>query len=177
MTRFLNPGDSKMRALALVLMLLPSIASAECIELIEFEIEDQFKEKHTREELLGQTTILVWADRHGSKLLDPWSEALEESLADIDVQVKPLAHVKGVPGWIPGLKGKIRGKFSKDPAEWALMDWKGKFAEAYDTTEDTVNLLVFDPDGCYLGRISGDTPEPTLIDALLERLPEPIETE
>ena len=165
------------RLLLIFLLLVPALASAECIELIEFEIEDQFKEKHTRDELLGQATVLVWADRKGNEYLDAWSEALEEALDGIDARTKPLAHVKGVPGWIPGLKGKIRGRFSKDPAEWALMDWGGKFAKAYRPTEDTVNLLVFGADGCYRGRVAGSAPEPVLIDALLEMLPEPASSE
>ena len=160
-----------MRLLVLLLILLPSIASAECIELIEFEIEDQFKEKHTGEELLGTTVVLVWADRDGSDFLDAWNEALDVALDGIDVQRRDLAHVKGVPGWIPGLKGKIRGRFSEDPAEWALLDWKGKFAKAYDRTENTVNVMVFSPEGCLLGRVAGDVPEAVLIESLLEWLP------
>jgi hypothetical protein len=161
-----------LRVLSLSLLILPLAAHADCIELIEFEIEDQFKEKHTHDELLGQTTILVWADRKGAEKLDIWNAALEESLEGYDVRTKPLAHVKGVPGWIPGLKGKIRGRFSEDPAEWALMDWDGKFAKAYDLTEDTVNVLVFDAGGCMLGRVSGDSPDPVLIQALREFMPE-----
>jgi hypothetical protein len=164
-----------MRFLFVLLLLLPAIASADCIELIEFEIEDQFKEKHTREELLGTTAVLVWADRDGSDYLDAWNAALDTALEGRDVQRRALAHVKGVPGWIPGLKGKIRGRFSEDPAEWALLDWKGRFAKAYSRTENTVNVFVFSPEGCLLGRVAGDAPEPVLIEALLEMLPETAE--
>jgi hypothetical protein len=164
-----------MHFLFVLLLLLPTVASANCIELIEFEIEDQFKEKHTREELLGTTAVLVWADRDGSDFLDAWNAALDIALEGRDVQRRALAHVKGVPGWIPGLKGKIRGRFSEDPAEWALLDWKGRFAEAYARTENTVNVFVFSPEGCLLGRVAGDEPEPVLIEALLEMLPETAE--
>ena len=117
-----------MRLLVLLLLCFPYVAVAECIELIEFEIEDQFKEKHGEDELLGTTAVLVWADRKGNEYLDAWDGALDEALDGRDVQRRALAHVKGVPGWIPGLKGKIRGRFSEDPAEWALLDWDGKFA-------------------------------------------------
>ena len=165
------------RFVLLLLLLVPSIAQAECIELIEFEIEDQFKEKHRHDELLGTTAVLVWADRKGADFLDAWGDALDVALEGHDVQRRALAHVKGVPGWIPGLKGKIRGRFSEDPVEWALLDWDGKFAKAYEPTEDTVNVLVFGPDGCYLGRVAGDEPDPVLIAALLERLPEPVSAE
>jgi len=168
-----NPGDFMLRLLLLVFLLIPALAPADCIELIEFEIEDQFKEKHKHHELLGTVAVLVWADRSGSDFLDAWGEALDVALEGHDVQRRALAHVKGVPGWIPGLKGKIRGRFSEDPEEWALLDWDGKFAKAYAPTEDTVNVLVFNADGCYLGRVAGDVPEPVLIAALLEKLPNP----
>jgi hypothetical protein len=158
------------RLLFTILMLVPAVASAECIGMIEFEIEDQFKEKHTHEELLGSPVVLVWSDRKGSDFMDVWDEALDEALIGHDVQRRSLAHVKGVPGWIPGLKGKIRGRFSDDPSEWALLDWDGKFAKAYNRTEETVNVLVFDADGCLMGRVSGDSPDPVLIAALLEQL-------
>ena len=157
--------------IVLILCLLPTAAGADCIELIEFEIEDQFKEKHTHDEILGQTTMFVWADRKGSEYTEAWTEAPDEAFADVAVRSKTVAHVKGVPGWIPGLKGKIRGRFSDDPQEWALMDWDGKFVEAYDITEDTVNVLVFDAGGCMLGRVAGDGPDPVLIEALLEHFP------
>jgi hypothetical protein len=159
------------RLLAVLLVLCPVAAVADCIELIEFEVEDQFKEKHTEKELLGDHVVLVWADRKGADYLDAWNEALDTALEGRDVQRRDLAHVKGVPRWIPGLKGRIRGRFSEDPAQWALLDWDGKFAEAYDRTEDTVNVLVFGPEGCLLGRVAGDAPDSTLIGALLEHLP------
>lgn len=165
------------RVFLLLLLTLPAMANADCIELIEFEIEDQFKEKHTHEEVLGQVTLFTWADRDGSEYLDDWDQALDEALDGYDVQRRALAHVKGVPGWIPGLKGKIRGHYSKNPEEWALMDWDGKFAKAYSPTENTVNVLVFSADGCLLGRISGDMPEPELISVLLELLRESDSTE
>jgi hypothetical protein len=116
-------------------------------------------------------TIFVWADRKGSEYTESWTAALDKAFVDLDVRSKTVAHVKGVPGWIPGLKGKIRGRFSDDPQEWALMDWDGRFNEAYDLTEDTVNVMIFDAGGCMLGRVSGDSPDPILIDALLEHFP------
>ena len=161
------------RLLVALLIPCPVAAAADCIELIEFEIEDQFKEKHTENELLGDTVVLVWADRKGADFLDAWNQALEEALAGRDVQRRDLAHVKGVPGWIPGLKGRIRGRFSEDPAEWALLDWDGKFAEAYEHSEDTVNVFVFDGTGCLRGRVAGDAPENVLLDALLELIETP----
>ena len=166
-----------MRLFALILLVVPTIALADCIELIEFEIEDQFKEKHTRDEILGHTTLFIWADRKGSEYTEAWGAALKEALEGYDVKDFALAHVKGVPGWIPGLKGKIRGSFPEDPDKWALLDWGGKFAKAYSPTEDMVNVMVFSADGCYLGRVAGTAPDPVLIDALLEMLPAPVPTE
>ncbi|RKZ11562.1 hypothetical protein DRQ53_15875 [bacterium] len=151
-----------------LLLLLPAFANAECTSLIEFEIEDQFKDKHTQQEILGQTTILIWADRDGSEYLELWDEALDEAFGDGEhgVARRGVAHVKGVPRWIPGLKGKIRGHFSRDKSEWTLMDWKGHFAKAYPLQEEQPNLLVFDAGGCLQGQIAGKEPDAELIEAV-----------
>lgn len=162
-----------MKFLAVFLLLAcPVSALADgCIELIDFHIEDQFQKEHTREEILGAPSLLVWADRKGKEYIDAWDDALIDALDGRAVQWRAIAHVKGVPGWIPGLKGRIRGSFSDDPARWALLDWDGEFAEAYHPTEDQVTVFVFDAEGCLRVRVSGTDPEPALVRAVIEALP------
>ena len=161
---------------ALTLMLWTVLSAATetgCIELIEFRIEDQFEREHTREEILGAPVVLSWADRDGHDFVDEWEDALVEALDGRTVEHRAIAHVKGVPGWIPGLKGRIRGSFSEDPARWALLDWEGAFADAYEPTEGQVTVFVFDASGCLRTRVSAQHPEPALVRAVVEALPAP----
>lgn len=159
---------SRIMILCLVLLGIADFARAGCVALFEFEIEDQFETPHTQAEVLGAVTILVWADREGSDFLEIWGAALDSVYGESAVVRRGVAHVEGVPGWIPGLKGKIRGSFSREPEQWTLMDWKGRFAAAYRPTPGTVNLLVLDAQGCLQGRVSGPEPNRVLLDALAE---------
>ena len=45
------------------------------------------------------------------------------------------------------LKGKVRGKLPKDPDAPVLVDWSGKFAEAYAFVKGAATVVVFDPRG------------------------------
>lgn len=154
-----------------ILLLAPVASVAGCIELIEFRIEDQFQQEHTEQELLGAPVLLTWADRKGNEYTDAWALALGEAFEGREIEHRAIAHVEGVPGWIPGLKGRIRGSFSEDPERWALLDWEGRFAAAYHPTEDQVTVFVFDAEGCLRARVSGRDPEPALIEAVLEAFP------
>lgn len=158
--------------LALCLFLaLPARSAGDCLALPDVRIEDQFEKEHALDELLGQPLVILWVDREARDHLDAWKGALGEALAGRDVQQRVVAHVKGVPGWIPGLKGRIRRSFGDDPERWALMDWKGRFAEAFEPAEEKLNALLFDAEGCLRARVAGRVPEPVLVDALIEALP------
>ena len=60
--------------------------------------------------------------------------------------------MRGVPFF---LKGMIRSKFPEDPDDWALMDWKGVIAKAYDFVPKASNTLVFAPNGTLVHHASG----------------------
>jgi hypothetical protein len=55
-----------------------------------------------------------------------------------------LSNLKGVPFF---LKDYVRGKFSQNAGEWALMDWKGLFADSYGFIAGKANVVVFDKEG------------------------------
>ena len=133
------------RVILLILCLVPAAAVADCIELIEFEIEDELVVAELHDGVGGQLVAML-----------------------IPVQ-KAYCSDRGFEACVLGQQ--LQFGFSDDPQEWALMDWDGRFNEAYDLTEDTVNVMIFDAGGCMLGRVSGDSPDPILIDALLEHFP------
>ncbi|MCK7493371.1 MAG: hypothetical protein MZW92_19725 [Comamonadaceae bacterium] len=54
-----------------------------------------------------------------------------------------LSNLKGVPS----SQGLRPGQVLQKPGEWALMDWKGLFAESYGFIAGNANVLVFDKEG------------------------------
>jgi hypothetical protein len=113
--------------------------------LIPFAMEDQFKQAHADSSFRGFTLVVLVANKGGSKYSRLWSPALRDSLlswslAD-DVKLLGVADMAGVPFFIKGL---VRGKLPKNPKDWMLLDWKGRFADAYACTDDTCNVLIFD---------------------------------
>jgi hypothetical protein len=158
------------RRLALVVaLLLPSLAlAAQARELIEFEIEDQFKVKHTDAEFRGRVLVLVGGGRKGSEHAPDWRAAISDGAGDAiesgELLIVSYADTRGVPFF---LKGTIRGYFPQDPELLTLVDWKGQLAEAYSLDPDVATLLVFGRDDRLVSRVSGTEVEPAQVEALL----------
>ncbi len=123
-------------------------AEVEPKPLITFMIKDQFGKLHTSGYFRNSVVILVSGDRKGSSFIKEWSPVLADSLAaevkSFRVKFIPHAHLGGAPFF---MKGTIKGKFSKAPDDWVLMDWGGEFHKAYELAEDHCNIVVFDQDG------------------------------
>ena len=112
--------------------------------LIAFTCLDQFDRAHTDAELRDRVAVLLWADRAGNDHRRRWqrllARELREEIATGTVAMRDVAHARGVPGFV---KGMVKGSFSDDRQEWALLDWEGVFADAYAPTEGHLNVLVF----------------------------------
>ena len=143
-------------ALCMAAMLIAMPVIGQETTLIEFEIEDQFKKKHTDAEYRGSVLVLVAAGRKGSEYTGAWQEAVIDTLATATEADGPIflgyADTRGAPFFV---KGMIRGSFSQDPASPSLIDWKGTLAEAYQTDPDVATLLLFGRDGRLVTRVSG----------------------
>ena len=133
-------------------------------QLISFRIEDQFDRLHTDRRYRGSAVLVSWADRKGSDYLDDWNGALGDSLAAevrvYRVRLLNVAHVKGAPFFV---KGKIKSALRRDHAQPVLMDWGGKFAEAYACTPDHCNLLIFDRSGQLVANYAVTTADSSVI--------------
>ena len=133
-----------------------SATRAEGLQLLEFELEDQFGSVHRRADVQGTIVLLNGSDKGGSKFNEVWGNAIHEALKDHPAykQISHLAYadLRGVPFF---LKGLIRGKFPENPDMWVLMDWKGVMAKAYDFVPKSTNLLLFAPDGALVHHASG----------------------
>ena len=119
--------------------------------LISFELRDQFDEVHRDSDFVDRVVIVIGSDRDGSEFNQDWGQALYDSLvAEPEferIAFLPVAKVTGVPFF---LKGMVRGKFPKEPDQWALIDWDGVFDEAYGFVPGSTNILLFAPDGSLM---------------------------
>ncbi len=122
---------------------------------LAFTLKDQFDREYTQALCAGKTAIVVEADREGSKFSGRWSETIARALkaaAHPAVQWVGVATLPSVPGF---LQGFIKDMFTKNPANWTLLDWGGRLAKAYRLPAKRCNVLIFGPDGCLLLRTGG----------------------
>ena len=124
--------------------------------LIDFKINDQFDREYLGEDYRGSITLLVGSGREASEHNERWGEAIRGSFEEgpeIErVKVLRFAHLTGVPFF---LKDIIKAGFPKDRDAWVLLDWKGRFCEAYDLDPQMSNILVFAPDGRLVHQAAG----------------------
>ncbi|MBT3316938.1 hypothetical protein HN388_03075 [bacterium] len=128
-----------MKITLFILIAMPLCAQ----DLIDFHIQDQFKQVHVTSDYAGEVVIVIGSDKNGCDYDKLWAAELSQKLGD-SARVLPVAHMKGVPFF---LKGFIRGKFPKQPENWILMDWGGKFNKVYSFEPGLANILVFDRQG------------------------------
>jgi len=150
--------------------------AAQPSELVQFEMKDQFDTVHSHGDYAGRILIVIGSDRRGSEFHDDWEVALRDSLnaggSVANVAFLSVAEVRGVPFF---LKGSVKGKFSRDPDEWILVDWKGFFAETYGFEPDATNMLLFAANGTLVSHTRGrelDWSKVSAIVATVRRLAE-----
>lgn len=138
-------------ALATIFLTLVAGAEEQSLQLLDFEIKDQFGDTHRRTDVRGDVVMLIGSDREGSAFNAAWAKAISEKLGDHPGYggVSHLAHadMRGVPFF---LKGFVRGKFPKNRDRWVLLDWKGIIAKTYSFTPKHSNILVFAPTGALV---------------------------
>jgi hypothetical protein len=141
--------------------------------LVDFEIEDQFKNIHRRADVLDHIVLLIGSDKDGSQYNEDWGKAIHSSLIDHPqyhrISQLALADLRSVPFF---LKGFVRRKFPENPDRWILLDWEGTIADTYDFDPESSNLLVFAPDGVLKYRASGREPDNETLEALVITLRE-----
>ena len=145
------------RFLVLLFVLLgPTCVQAQGLELIDFNIEDQFDRSHRYTEYRGKIVVIVDSDKDGSEFNPLWSSAIHESLKNNSnynrIVFLPVADVRGAPFF---LKGFVKGKFPQNKNSWVLLDWDGHFARAYRFQPKTSNIVIFDADGKLLHSAHG----------------------
>jgi hypothetical protein len=147
------------------------VASKTPAKLIHFRIKDQFNRPHDESEFAGKTVLIFNADKKGSQYQGRWVKAVRDSLANRgaldEVQFMEVADLRGVPFFV---KRTVKKKFPKDKEKWVLMDWKGRFAKAYEFEADQCSILLIGPDGKLVSRTSGSEVDEQVVLGLLERI-------
>ena len=133
--------------------------------LMTFEMEDQFRNSHSHADFKDRMLVVIGSDRGGASAAEKWGKALSHSLKpEMDsgkMSLVALADLEGVPFF---LKDYVRGKFSQNAGDWALMDWKGLFADSYGFIAGNANVVVFDKEGvlAYQAHFSECRPDQVL---------------
>jgi hypothetical protein len=144
----------------LVFLVAASLHHAQGRPVLDFELEDQFREVHRSSDFVGRVAILIGSDRHGVPYNDAWGEAIGTRIADHPnfhlVTFLAYADLRAVPFF---LKGSVRGKFPQQRDAWVLLDWKGTIAKTYGFTPKASNVLVVAPDGAFVHHVSGTEPD------------------
>jgi hypothetical protein len=139
--------------------------------LIDFEIQDQFHRVHRTTDYVGRVLVVVGSGKGGREFNTPWGHAIHDSLSAelerADVVFIPVADVRGVPFF---LKGRVRRKFPRENRKWALVDWKGRFAQAYDWNPKACNVLVFGRDGSLVYQMYGRELESKKLQAVINSI-------
>ena len=128
-----------------------------------FQVEDQFKRKHTEQEWAGSPVVVIVTNREGRTSLLRWYDAFLKA-APAGTRVAMAADTKGAPFFV---KGAIRGSMPKDTLFPILIDYSGKLARPLRGT-DTLAAIHYGADGQLLGRRTLPTgTDPTPADAAL----------
>ena len=148
-----------------------SATHAEDLQLLDFELEDQFGNVHRRSDVQGTVVLLNGSDKGGVQFNGVWGKAIQGALGDHPAydQISQLAYanLRGVPFF---LKKLIRGKFPQEPERWTLMDWKGVVASTYEFAPKSTNLLLFAPDGSLVLHASGRELDEKTLDEVVTAL-------
>ncbi len=157
--------------LGFLICLLPAAVFSQDSTLIDFKIKDQFDRVYTENSWPDSIIVIIGSDRKGSEFSGTWSGAIKDSLKNEPgferVKFVGLSDLRGVPFF---LKGFVRGKFPKDPANWVLMDWKGRFPKAYQFKKDHCNILIFDKQRQLIHQSAGTVLAPDKLKQIINSL-------
>jgi hypothetical protein len=124
----------------------------------DFELKDQFDNKHKQVFPKDVVSIFALADRKGSDQLEDWITpfyARYESRVDIC----GVANLKGAPKWV---RPMIRSLFRNGIDYPVMMDWSGETCEALGYRERVADIFIVSTNGVVTHRVSGEASEEKL---------------
>lgn len=106
-------------------------------------LEDQFKKSTTIDYPSESITVIVLADREGSKQVEPWVRKLYDRFGD-RIAIRGIALLKGVPA---ALRSTVRFMFRKQVSYPVLMDWDGEVTSQFPFKPGVASVVVVDTSG------------------------------
>ncbi|MCL4693424.1 MAG: hypothetical protein KJ060_13060 [Candidatus Hydrogenedentes bacterium] len=133
-----------------------------------FTLEDQFGASHTYSFPRTRVSVLLLADKEGSKQVESWVVPLHERYGG-RVDIHGVAELSAVPELMRGI---VRFFFKRNSERPIMMDWEGAVTESFDSEPGLVNVYVVDTLGRIVCERSGEATLDTLADitATVDRL-------
>lgn len=133
-----------------------------------FTLEDQFGASHSYSFPRTRVSVLLLADKEGSKQVESWVVPLHERY-DGQVDIHGVAELSAVPELMRGI---VRFFFKRNSERPIMMDWEGAVTESFDSKPGLVNIYVVDTLGRIVCERSGEATMDTLADvtATVDRL-------
>jgi hypothetical protein len=116
-----------------------------------FELEDQFRARHSYTFPRARAVVLVIADREGSVQIAGWLRNFKHGRAG-DLEYAGIADLRKVPA---ALRGLVRSRFREQFDYPVMLDWSGSVCAELDITSGQANVLVLDSKGRLAGRVTG----------------------
>ena len=117
-----------------------------------FDLADQFEKLHKFDFPRSNVTVLVVADRSGSKQLEGWIRPIYKRY-EKRIDIWGIADLGTVPG---RLQKFVRSSFKKRSDYPILLDWTGKASASFGYLPKKANCYLVDRDGKILLHFVGE---------------------
>ena len=120
----------------------------------------------------GKPTILVFADREGSRQLAGWVQALYLRFSD-RIDIRGVADLRQVPAF---LRPAVRRLFRGPARDHVLLDWNGEASRTYAYAGGEARIVVIDAQGIVRWTGGGEASEAALAQCIeaIGALPDPL---
>ena len=131
---------------AILLVFSPLCSNGQALRLPTFEMEDQWGSTFSSTQFKDSWLVVMVADRVGSSFSPDLGRALRSNVLakHSSVQFSVVANVYGAPRLVRSL---IRRKVRSTNDTPVLLDWSGIFQSSFSLSSQSVEILLFSPEG------------------------------
>jgi len=122
--------------------------------LVPFILEDQFEQKYTQNDFLGETFILLGASPDIKDLHKDYKIALINKLSKKytkKIKIISVFNMQRVPSLF---RYFAMSKFPDEKKKKILIDWQGKLTKDYNFDDKTLDILIFNKNGDLFFRLA-----------------------
>jgi hypothetical protein len=129
----------------------PRRGRAKIVQAREFILRDQFDQTHVYRFPHPRVSVLVMADRRGSRQLEAWIQPIYARF-EKRINIAGVAEMSRVPRFARGLARRFLRQRLSYPV---MLDWTGEVTQRYDYQQGQANLFVIDQSGYIVLRLMG----------------------